>query len=102
MMNAAQIKHRGGPAFPVSKEVEAFGMSLEDYFAGQAMATLLIGDPPAKALSAERPPAREIAKQAYALRDFWNRTRTLGTTGTFGAKPTRAPSGMSSSLRRRA
>ena len=20
--------------------------------------------------------------------DFWNRTRTLGTTGTFGAKPT--------------
>ena len=65
MMNAVQIKHRGGPAFPVSKEVEAFGMSLEDYFAGQAMATLLIGDPPANALSAERPPAREIAKRAY-------------------------------------
>ena len=65
MMNAAQIKHRGGPAFPISKEVEAFGMSLEDYFAGQAMATLLLGDPPAKAVSTERAPAQEIAKQAY-------------------------------------
>ena len=65
MLNAAQIKLRGGPAFPGSEALATFGMSLEDYFAGQAMAALLLEDPPAKASGPKRATAREIAKQAY-------------------------------------
>ena len=42
---------------------------LRDHFAGLAMAALLLGDPPAKALSTERAPAQEIAKQAYKYAD---------------------------------
>ena len=69
IMNAAQINRRGGPAFPTPKETATLGMSLGDYFAGQAMAALLRGDPSPKALTTEGKTKRAIAKEAYEYAD---------------------------------
>jgi len=57
----------GGPAFPLVREYDAWdGMSLRDWFAGQALAGLLLqpaepGFDPSNSL--------EVAEQAYILAD---------------------------------
>lgn len=54
----------GGPAFPVAGPYGPFerGMSLRDYFAGEALAHILVNDSHAWK-------AREIARGAYDLAD---------------------------------
>ena len=58
----------GGPAFPVTRghgEVGKHGMTLRDYFAGQALAVL--GN--SQLFRAEKPTDKAIAKAAYELAD---------------------------------
>ncbi len=65
-------KNDGGPAFPHNVVDRCGGMTLRDYFAGQAMVACVaqVTDPPPKV----RP--SEIAKFAYACADAMLAERT--------------------------
>ena len=87
-------KHDGGPAFPSSPQKMEFdgegfrpvgfeGMSLRDYFAGQAMNALIEdvnrpSDP--ESGDSDIHPRDEIARRAYALADAMIAARSGGDT----------------------
>lgn len=55
----------GGPAFPAW---DRGGMSLRDYFAGQALPGLVTCEPVADEADSDAP-ARQVAKDAYRIAD---------------------------------
>ncbi len=57
-------KNNGGPAFPVHRDLEEYdpGMSLRDYYAGQALQGLLASDACA--------PEKEFARRSFAMADL--------------------------------
>lgn len=58
----------GGPAFPVQHYDDDYGMSLRDWFAGQALAGLLGTKGPNDTLYSQDPP-QIVASSVYALAD---------------------------------
>jgi hypothetical protein len=69
MSTAEFYESRGGPAFPVADPCEHAGMTLRDYFAGQALAGLI-------AYSGSWPIG--ASERAYAHADAMLKIRTEG------------------------
>lgn len=62
----------GGPAFPTAM---AEGMSLRDYFAGQALAGWLASYPPETSHPVSRNKAADIAELSYEMADAMIKAR---------------------------
>ena len=65
----AQQKHDGGQAFPYSHESERQGMTLRDYFAGQAMAGMLANHKSQAGIAVYSKDAYDVADAMIAARD---------------------------------
>jgi hypothetical protein len=74
-LSQQQLDKMGGPAFPLQANNVAFvGMTLRDWFAGQALVGILAGKYP---VAEYNPDPETIAKDAYKMADAMLAQRVL-------------------------
>lgn len=78
-MRGNHMRDQGGPAFPVTANTANAGMSLRDWFAGQALAGLLAAEAGMMSDDAPRRPTfNDSAEAAYLQADAMLKARKGG------------------------